>query len=647
MPPDPGGSHRYTIGVRQFVQQILPSPLPTTTVWGYGSIHSPASFHYPAFTIEAIRGQETEVTWLNQLTEAPGESRSPFLPHLLPVDPTLHWANPAAGSAGTDMRPDFTGKRYIPTRTREAAERLDSARHYTRYWGPVPFVTHVHGMVRVDDWADGFPEAWYLPPGAEAAGYQPGGRWYGYFRAKSGLDWKPGAATSRYPNTQQPATLWYHDHTIGITRLNVYAGPAGFYIIRSSNPADNPIGMLPGPAPSAASKPFDRGIYEIPIVIQDRSFHSDGSLFYPDTRAYFDQYSGPYRPASPVSPLWNPEFFGNCMVVNGRTWPYLDVEPRRYRLRILNGCNSRFLVLRFDSPEVSVWQIGSEGGYLRSNVIPARELLLGPAERVDLIVDFSRAKHGSRIVLRNLGPDAPFGGGQFDRADSQSSGSIMQFRVVLALQGRDASTAPQELVMPRLPAIASQRSTAAQAPVHRRALALVEVMARPPLPAIPVEARLGVFDPGKPLLALHAARAGESPNPRPLDWDEAVSENPGLGDVEIWELYNFTADAHPMHIHEVMFEVVDRQPIDRTSGKPIRKPRPPEPSENGLKDTVTAYPGEVTRVRMQFTRAGQYVWHCHILEHEDNEMMRQYRIGPADPAAPDAKPREHGSRHLG
>jgi FtsP/CotA-like multicopper oxidase with cupredoxin domain len=156
-----------------------------------------------------------------------------------------------------------------------------------------------------------------------------------------------------------------------------------------------------------------------------------------------------------------------------------------------------------------------------------------------------------------------------------------------------------------------------------------------------------VFDPGKPLLALHAARAGESPNPRPLDWDEAVSENPGLGDVEIWELYNFTADAHPMHIHEVMFEVVDRQPIDRTSGKPIRKPRPPEPSENGLKDTVTAYPGEVTRVRMQFTRAGQYVWHCHILEHEDNEMMRQYRIGPADPAAPDAKPREHGSRHLG
>lgn len=251
------------------------------------------------------------------------------------------------------------------------------------------------------------------------------------------------------------------------------------------------------------------------------------------------------------------------------------------------------------------------------------------------------------MVLRNLGPDAPFSGGQFDRADPQTTGSIMQFRVVLPLKGRDASTAPQELVMPRLPAIPPQRSTAMQSPVRRRALALIESMAQPPLPAIPVEARLGVFVPGKPLLAPHAARAGESPNPRPLDWDEAVSENPGLGDVEIWEFYNFTADAHPMHIHEVMFEVIDRQPIARSSGKPIGKPRRPQPSEHGLKDTLTAYPGEVTRVRMQFTKAGQYVWHCHILEHEDNEMMRQYRIGPANPAAPDAKPRKHEARHRG
>lgn len=644
MPSDPGSVHGYTIGVRQFAQQILPPPLPATTVWGYGSVHSPASFHYPAYTIEAVRGQPTEVTWLNQLTEAPGESASPFLPHLLPIDPTVHWANPAARSGDTDMRPDLTGKRYIPTRSREAAERLDPSRHYTRYWGPVPFVTHVHGMVGVDDWADGFPEAWYLPPGADAAGYQPWGRWYGFFRAKSRLDWKPGSATFRYPNSQPPATLWYHDHTIGITRSNVYAGPAGFYIIRSVDRADNPEGTLPGPAPSPSSTPFDRGIYEIPLVVQDRSFNADGSLFYPDTRAYFDEFTGPYRPASLVSPLWNPEFFGNCMVVNGRSWPYLDVEPRRYRLRVLNGCNSRFLVLQFDSPEVGVWQIGTEGGYLRSAAVPLRELLLGPAERADLIVDFSRAKRDSRIVLRNLGPDAPFGGGRFDRADPQTTGSIMQFRIVLALRGRDASTAPRQLGMARSASIAPQRS-AQQAPVRTRALALIEVMAQPPLPAIPLEARLGVFDPGKPLLALHAARPGETPNPRPLEWDAPVSENPRLGDVEVWELYNFTADAHPMHIHEVMFEVMNRQRIDATSGRPIGKPHAREPSENGLKDTVTAYPGEVTRVRMQFTKAGQYVWHRHILEHEDNEMMRQYRIGPADPAAADAKPREHASRH--
>src|SRR4029079_8874085 len=139
------------------------------------------------------------------------------------------------------------------------------------------------------------------------------------------------------------ATLWYHDHTLGMTRQNVYAGPAGFYLIRGG-PEDAKAHALPGTAPALGDPPGKK-YFEIPIVIQDRSFRSDGSLFYPDSRECFDGYPGPYIPNTPIPPIWNPEFFGDMMVVNGRTWPYLVVVRRRYRFRFLNGCNSRFLLL--------------------------------------------------------------------------------------------------------------------------------------------------------------------------------------------------------------------------------------------------------------------------------------------------------------
>ena len=163
---------------------------------------------------------------------------------------------------------------------------------------------------------------------------------------------------------------------------------------------------------------------------------TNGSLFYPDTRAFFDGFLGPYIPGSDVSPIWNPEFFGNCIVVNGRTWPFLDVEPRRYRFRLLNGCQSRFLILKFDDPKVDVWQIGAEGGFLRAPV-KVSEILMGPAERADLIVDFSRVKFGTNVTLLNVGPDAPFAGGGFRRADPRSTGLVMQFRVNQPLVGVD------------------------------------------------------------------------------------------------------------------------------------------------------------------------------------------------------------------
>ena len=256
----------------------------------------------------------------------------------------------------------------------------------------MPIVTHLHGAHTTPE-SDGYPEAWYLPSATNVPPtYAMRGTLFDQFDR---TNTEPGTAVFQYPNDQRATTLWYHDHTLGITRLNVYAGLAGFYLIRGG-PDDLPTGVLPGPAPAAGDPPGMR-YYEIPIVIQDRSFKADGSLFYPDNRAYFEglqpeQLRIPFiseetvpaegvpqgdhddiggagaahgRRVSDIPPIWNPEFFGNAIMVNGRTWPYLEVEPRRYRFRLLNGSNSRFLVLRFNREDLSFWQIGNDGGFLR------------------------------------------------------------------------------------------------------------------------------------------------------------------------------------------------------------------------------------------------------------------------------------------
>ena len=372
----------YEIAVRQFTQQVLPPGEPTTTVWSYGSPAHPGSFNYPAFTIESKWRSPVRVRWINDLKDPVSGN---FLPHLLPVDPTLHWANPPGGVDGRDSHPMF----------------VETPGPYA---GPVPIVTHLHGGVDVPQESDGFAEAWYLPDATNIPpGYARTGSYYEPFRSSShvGETWRPGDAVFQYPNDQQASTLWYHDHTLGMTRLNVYAGPAGFYLLRGG-PSDAVGGVLPGPAPKLGDPPGTR-YYEIPLAIQDRSFNDDGSLFYPDSREFFDEFSGPYIPTSDIAPIWNPEFFGNTMVVNGRTWPYLEVERRRYRFRVLNGCNSRFLILRL-SNGLSIWQIGTEGGFLRAPV-EVNELLLAPAERADVIVDFSSLAPGTEVVLENLAPD--------------------------------------------------------------------------------------------------------------------------------------------------------------------------------------------------------------------------------------------------
>ncbi len=539
----------YEIAVRQFEQQILPDTLPKTTVWGYGPAktrnpNTPMIFNAPSLTIEARHNRPVRIKWINDLVDENGN----YLPHLLSVDPTLHWANPPGGITGRDTRPIFT----------------ETPGPYT---GPVPLVTHVHGAVGVGDESDGYAEAWYLPAANDIPGdYATEGTWYDFFagkaNAKFGVTWGPGFATFQYPNANRASTVWYHDHTLGMTRLNVYAGPAGFYIVRGGPDAtvlDKRFkfpfpAVLPGPAPGVVNGIKDMIVtrlglnyHEIPIAIQDRSFNADGSLFYPDSREFFDGATADdpgFIPGTDLSPIWNPEFFGNMMMVNGNIWPYLDVEKRRYRLRFLNGCNSRFLILDFNQiPGVKVWQIGNEGGFLAAPVnltaTNGNRLLMGLAERADMIVDFTNVPIGN-YVLGNVGPDEPFGGGvpgvDFAAADPATTGQIMQFRVVNR-RGLDLSTPPQFLKLPAIKPLPTETNT--------RKLALLEEMST--FWDGPAAAMLGnIEDNGNAIAKM---------------WADAVSENPKVGDTEIWELYNFTADAHPMHIHEIVFEVVNREAL--------------------------------------------------------------------------------------
>jgi FtsP/CotA-like multicopper oxidase with cupredoxin domain len=616
----------YEISVRQFAQQILPPGFNPTMVWGYGGKVAQSNrglliHNAPSLTIEAMWNRPVRIKWINDLVDAEGN----YLPHLLPVDPTLHWANPPGGADGRDSRPTFTA---TPD----------------PYTGPVPLVTHVHGAVGVADDSDGYAEAWYLPKAANIPdGWATEGTWYNFFAGKAaaayGVEWGPGFATFQYPNANRASTIWYHDHALGMTRLNVYAGPAGFYLIRGG-PDDVIVdvrtgrpAILPGPAPRENDKfPPNKPYREIPIAIQDRSFHADGSLFYPDTRQFFDGIVRDFIPDGEFSPIWNPEFFGNTIIANGSTWPFLTVEQRRYRLRLLNGCQSRFLILDFgEIPDVDVWQIGNEGGFLAAPVNltanHGHRLLMGPAERADVIVDFTNVPLGN-YVLGNVGPDEPFGGGlpgvDFDAADPETTGRVLQFRVVPA-NDLDESTPPWAMQLPAITPLPPEIDTRRLALIERSAEGANEE--QEDLEG-PVEALLGTVD-----------GAG---NVTEQKWMDAVTENPDVGTTEVWEMYNTTADAHPMHIHEVTFEVVNRERLvfddEGEVALPIRldgNVSLPEEWESGLKDTVISYPGQVTRVRIRFATPGQFVWHCHIVEHEDNEMMRPYRIGPPQSGQPE------------
>ena len=383
-------------------------------------------------------------------------------------------------------------------------------------------VAHVHGA-RVGPNDDGWPEDAFAP---------------GH------------SLLYHYPNAQDAATLWYHDHAMGITRLNIYAGLYGAWLVRDAQ--ERALGLPSGEC-------------DLPLFLCDRLIGRDGRLYYPVSD----------DPAAP----WVMQCQGNAVLCNGKLFPYLEVEPRRYRLRLLNVANSSFFELAL-THGLAFQQIGSDQGLLQAPV-ERESITLYPAERADVVIDFA-ALAGQRAQLRLHGT------------------GILEFRV-RDRRRRDDSALPARLrPVPRLD-VAGARD---------RVLTLGEV-----------------DDAGGN--ALRMLLDGKR-------WSDTVSERPRAGSMETWSFVNLSGDAHPVHLHLVRFQVLDRRPFDlfawnaRRELKYTGPAQPPPPHESGWKDTVRADPGMVTRIAVRFEgEPGRYVWHCHLLEHEDNEMMRPYELLPA------------------
>lgn len=466
--------------------------------------------------------------------------------HLLPVDNTYHKAAPTSG---------------------------------------VPAVVHLHGG-HVEAASDGNTEAWYT------SGY-----------AQKGPNFVKNIYT--YDNSQEGATLWFHDHTLGMTRLNVYAGLAGFYLLNDAND-------------QALSLP--RGNYDRELVFQDRKFDATGQLFYPS-----DVPAGSTAP----SPSGQPEFFGDFNLVNGIVWPFMNVEPRKYRLRLLNGSDSRVYTFAL-SNGASFFQISTDDGKLNTPSVKT-QLTLAPGERADVIINFAGLS-GQTITLLNSGPDGPFGNPTSPASDPATTGQVMQFKVNQTLNTTipDVTLTATTNLRPTLgtiPTLATQNKT--------RKVALfegVDEFSR-------IMPMLGIVDP-------------TNANNGSLLWHDPVTETVNLNDIETWEVYNTTADAHPVHLHLVSFQVLSKQTFTSTvTGKPQLMHNGAmgmgsvlsnivltgtatnfAPNDNGWKDTYVVQPGEMVRLKAKFDRAGEYVWHCHILSHEDHDMMRKLVVIPPSSA---------------
>ena len=554
-----------------------------TTIWGYGENGQAPT--WPGRTFEVQSGVPLEVKWENKLNDNLGNP----LPHLLPVDESLHWCYALPGYQGVvNLASDG-----------------------------VPLVAHLHGGHN-DSSVDGNPEYFF-----GTTDRSRGPRWVGKKYV--------------YDNSQPAGTLWYHDHALGITRLNVYAGLAGFYLIRDGNDTglhSNPLGL-----------PAEQ--YELGYAIQDRMFRDTGELFFPAFEgdpAWDDFIVGEgATPPIPGGPSALAEFFGDHMVVNGKIWPKAEVEQRHYRMRLLNGCDSRFMRLRFRSVAAGQTDLAGAGAPLPFYVIGSDQGLLAepalvtevdflPGERQDLVFDFTQVPPGSRVIMENILGDAPFGGdlpAPEDLYPDRRTDRVMAFDVVLPLNNAVADNFNAAALVGSY--------TGNNNPVDRvRKLALFEGTDEYGR----LQPMLGTAEPT-------VAVDGNSYNGA-ITWHLPITENPNLGDTEIWEIYNTTVDAHPIHVHLVNFEILNRseftadlieQPVLQHNGAlgtgfrlenivDSNVTMPPAAAEVGPKDMVTSLPGTVTRIKMTFDKPGRYVWHCHILSHEDHEMMRPFHVGP-------------------
>jgi spore coat protein A len=459
---------------------------------------------------------------------------------------------------------------------------MDDMPHGATVWN----VVHLHGGWNPPQ-SDGNPGAWFSPDGHHGSLYAslPGAA--------------PNEAMYAYGNRQQATMLWYHDHAMGLTRLNNYAGLSGVYVIRDR--AEEALGL---PA----------GRFEVPLIVQDRAFNQNGSLFYPS------------KGVSPYHPVWSPELFGDTPVVNGKAYPYLEVQPRRYRLRILNGSNSRFYHLWFGDGRTRLpfWLIGIGGG-LRGDALRSTDLLMAPADRADIVIDFASVPLGSGVTLMNDAP-VPYPGGGGGPAIPE----IMRFQVTEPLSARDPMTPPDELDLPPFEPIEPATGT------KWRERVLTELTDRH----------------GNPV---HMQINGRY-------FFEPVDDFIHAGATEVWEYVNTTEDAHPMHVHLVQFHLYNRQRFRAddykrdygrwlTAGSPpgrkpeldrylVGRPMPPAAEEQGWRDSFIALPKMVNRIIATYDSAppvpgidgtetafpADYIHHCHILEHEDNDMMRPWQL---------------------
>jgi spore coat protein A len=669
-----GGDTAIPLTMQEFLANVMPTGFVPATgtysgtwVWGYRNVlaGTTAVGTYIGPVIIATRGIPSKIKYINDLGLT---GTSHVLAYTQSTDQTLHWANPLG----------------LPMTT------------MIHYEGPIPAVPHLHGG-EVPPVIDGGPDAWFLSSTTTPSGYSQHGAAY-YTSTISGDTANANEAILRYPNEQEPADIWFHDHTLGATRLGVYAGLAGAYPI--VDPALTSYNSLPNPI--------------VPLVIQDRMFDTNGQLYFPAVGL---------NPL--IHPFWVPEFIGDTIVVNGKVWPYLNVAPQTYRFFVLNGSNARTYDLSLSNVGGKVtptmWQIGTDGGYLQYPVqvgTKATPLVLQPGERADLIIDFTGLKVGTTLTLTNSAK-APYPGGA--PPQGSTTGTVMQFRVVATDANHNAGTfstttalrggtgqVPSINRLPGVPAGVTPATLAGPTLVlpgetgtpnvqKYRQLTLNEIMG----PAGPQE-----------ILVNNTKWSGKRPDGNYIlgpgvQIDAAgnqFTEYPAEGSTEVWDIINTTADTHPIHTHLVQFQLISRQDfdlkgylatygaaflggsgismIDGTAviygpnvyipayGPPLnyntvqatptgaqfvggnpdvtpflnakKGPLPPAPNEMGWKDVIQVPPGQVTRIVVKFApinsttasyypfdpSGADYVWHCHIIDHEDNEMMRPYQVTP-------------------